>query len=121
MSNYFPMIDAYPQIREELQGLDAEITECWPRKQPEYPLIVITELTNSQTQTSGVDELAYQLDLWAEDRDTLRTLRDRTDEAMCKMGWRRTMASPLEENQNGFRRIFRYGRKVDKRSMRLID
>lgn len=126
---YYPMVDAYPQIYEALMAAFfyghklqkvVNISESWPRSAVKAPLIVLSELTNQNTRTSCVDELAFQVDIWAESSDDLRTMADTVDETLCSIGFRRTMASPAD-NSNGFRRIFRYGRRVDKRSMRLID
>lgn len=122
------MVDAVPQIREALSGLETDISYTvlsrWPRREDGGNLITVTELTNAQTAVSVVDQLGYQIDVWGQDRDTVRKLSPLVNETLCGMGFRREYAGPAEPYQDPsryFRRTFRYGRKVDKRTMRLID
>lgn len=122
MANYFPMVDAFPQIKALLEELpdQPKVTERWPRSECSPPLIVVSELTNTHTAVKCVDQLTYQIDIWTRDSEALRRLSNDVDEAMTNMGFRRTLAQP-EDDTDGFLRTFRYGRKVDKRLMRLID
>lgn len=122
-NKYYPMVDAFPQIREALEQLpdSPTVSERWPQKQPDGALIVVTELTNAATSTPVVDELAYQVDVWAEDEGIFRRLCAGVDEALSGIGFLRTLASPPDFYPEGHRRTFRYSRRVDKRLMRLIN
>lgn len=122
-NEYFPMVDAYPQIRDLLEALpDAPtVTERWPRKQVESPTIVVTEISNNHTDIDCVDQLGYQIDLFMEDLTQLRRVCDCVDEALWRIGFRRTMKQPWDSGADGARMTLRYSRRVDKRSMRLIN
>lgn len=122
MDNYYPMVDLYPQIKAALELLpdNPAVRERWPRAERKGSLIVVTEITNISTGTETVDQLSYQVDVWADDEDTLRRMCSGVDEALSKMGLKRTLAEPFDDSE-GFRKIFRYGRRVDKILNRLID
>lgn len=122
------MVDAMPQIREALSNLETEIPYTvlsrWPRREDSGNLITVTEITNAQTTVPVVDQLGYQIDLWGLDRDTVRALSPLVNAALCGIGFRREYAGPAEPYQDPskyFRRTFRFGRRVDKRTLRLID
>lgn len=124
----FPMVDATPQLRAVLEELDVgfaySVSEGWPRKAPSGPLITIQEITNQNTQIPVVDQLAWQVDLWARERDSIRSLAAAMDQALTWLGLRRSYAGPEEVQDRGggyYRKIMRYGRKVDKRTLRLVD
>lgn len=121
-NNYYPMVDLYPQIKAALELLPdtPAVREKWPRAERKGKLIVVTELTNANTNTETVDQLSYQVDVWADDEATLRRMCSGVDKALCTMGFKRTMAEPFDESE-GFRKIFRYGRRVDKLLSRFID
>ncbi|MCD8381547.1 MAG: hypothetical protein LUC30_01310 [Clostridiales bacterium] len=121
------LTDAAGQVREALAGLDTELTYTvsgqWPRSAPTGTVITVTELDNAQV--SGllvVDRLSFQIDLWGTDGDSLRALAPLVNTALLSLGLLRDYAGPLElERGNYFRKTFRFGRRVDKRSMRMID
>ena len=124
----FDMVDAVPQLRQALAEMETAtaftVSEDWPRAIPTGPLITIQEITNTGTQNAVVDELSWQLDVWADSKDTVRELSTGIDRAMAGIGLRRTYAGPILWTEDGaqyYRKTFRYGRKVDKRTMRLID
>lgn len=124
----FPMVDATPQLRAVLEDLDVgfaySVSEGWPRKAPSGPLITIQEITNQNTQIPVVDQLAWQVDLWARERDSIRSLAAAMDQALTGLGLRRSYAGPEEVQDRGggyYRKIMRYGRNVDKRTLRLVD
>lgn len=128
MSDYPGMVDAIPQIRQALASLDTTlpytVSEQWPRTSITGNLITVTEITNTSTGWRCVDELAYQIDVWAAEADAVRELAPLVNDALLGIGFRRTAAQPLDRyDKNGgyFRKAFRFGRKVDKRFMRLID
>lgn len=125
---HYDMVDAVPQLRAALAGMETEtaftVSEDWPRRFPTGPSITIQEITNSGTYNAVVDELAWQLDLWADSKDVIRILAAGVDRALTGIGLRRTYAGPILWQEDGtvhYRKTFRYGRRVDKRSMRLID
>lgn len=128
MSNYPGMVDAIPQIRQALASLDTTlpytVSEQWPRTSITGNLITVTEITNTSTGWRCVDDLAYQIDVWAAEADAVRELAPLVNDALLGIGFRRTAAQPLDRyDKNGgyFRKAFRFGRKIDKRFMRLID
>ncbi|MCD8160910.1 MAG: hypothetical protein LUE61_07000 [Clostridiales bacterium] len=120
------LADALPIIRATLEGLDTDISYTvsaqWPRKVPTGALITVTELDNSQV--SGrlvVDRLSYQIDLWGPEADELRTLAPLVNTALLSIGFLREYAGALGMENGYFRKTFRFGRRVDKRTLRLID
>lgn len=128
MSDYPGMVDAIPQIRQALASLDTTlpytVSEQWPRTSITGNLITVTEITNTSTGWRCVDELAYQVDIWATEADAVRELAPLVNDALLGIGFRRTASQQLDRcDKNGgyFRKAFRFGRKVDKRFMRLID
>lgn len=128
MTDYPGMIDAIPQIRQALASLNATlpytISEQWPRAAITGNLITVTEITNTSTGWRCVDDLAYQIDVWAAEADAVRELTPLVNDALLRIGFRRTASQPLDRyDKNGgyFRKALRFGRKIDKRFMRLID
>lgn len=128
MTDYLGMVDAIPQIRQALAALDTKLTytvsEQWPRAPVTGNLITVTEITNTSTGWRCVDDLAYQIDVWATEADAVRELAPLVNGALLGMGFRRTAAQQLDRyDKNGgyFRKALRFGRKVDKRTLRLID
>ena len=126
MSDYPGMVDAIPQIRQALASLDTTlpytVSEQWPRTSITGNLITVTEITNASTSWRCVDDLAYQIDVWAAEADAVR--EPLVNDALLGIGFRRTASQPLDRyDKNGgyFRKALRFGRKVDKRFMRLID
>lgn len=126
--SYSSMIDAIPQIREVLGSLETElsytVSEQWPRAAISGNLVTVTEITNASTEVGCVDRIAYQLDVWSPAADPVRELVPLIDVAMQGIGFRRQAAEQLDRmSANGgyYRKTLRYGRKVDKRTMRLID
>lgn len=129
MSVFFPdMVDAIPQIRAALADLDTStpytVTEQWPREIVTGNLITVTEISNAGTDTDCVDRLGYQIDVWSPYADPVRELGSLVNAAMLGIGFRRNAAEQLDyltAKGGYYRKALRYGRKVDKRTMRLID
>ena len=128
MSDYPGMVDAIPQIRQALASLDTTlpytVSEQWPRTSITGNLITVTEITKASTSWRCVDDLAYQIDVWAAEADAVRELAPMVNDALLGIGFRRTGSQQLDRyDKNGgyFRKALRFGRKVDKRFMRLID
>lgn len=118
------MVSAQVQILEELRGLEglnAAVTAQWPSRKLSGPTIVVQEISNTATDVPVVDSLSYQVDVWAEEADAVRSLFQRTDEVLSGMGWKRSFCPPITRDGFGQRQTARYSRKVDKRFLRLID
>ena len=82
------------------------------------------EWANKSTDCPVVDELSYQVKVWAQDLDRLRAISAGVNRAMLGLGLKRTYSAPDEFAQDGmgfYTKTYRFGRKVDKRTMRLID
>lgn len=121
MSNVPSLVSASVQLLTTLRTLDADVVEQWPSNALDGPTIVVQEIGNAHTSVPVVDELSYQVDVWSEDADTTRNLFAQADELIAGTGFHRTMLSPLSVDGYGWRQTARYGRKVDKRTLRLID
>lgn len=119
------MFDPLPQIKDALAGLDAQVYCRWPRREDKGTTITLSTITNRQSERSPVtDQIAVQVDLWAEERDSIRTLTPLVNAAVCGIGYRREYAGEDEQISSPgwkWRKTFRFGRKVDKRSFRLVD
>lgn len=129
MSVLYPdMVDAIPQIRKALTGLNTSLTynmsEQWPRTAITENLITVMEITNTGTEVDCVDRIAYQIDVWSPAADSVRELVPLVNGAMLSIGFRRQSAEQLDlltANGGYYRKAMRFGRRVDKRTMRLID
>lgn len=123
------MVSATEQIKTALRDLGTEIPysvfDRWIRRQDKGNIITVTEITNVQSsQYAVVDRLGYQVDIWAEDRETAETLYPLVNAAITGIGFRRdgwTPPEPFRDPSNYYRAILRFARNVDKRSGRLID
>ena len=124
MSDYPGMVDAIPQIRQALASLDTTlpytVSEQWPRTPITGNLITVTEITNASTGWRCVDDLAYQIDVWAAEADAVRELAPLVNDALLGIGASQQL-DRYDKNGGYFRKALRFGRKVDKRFMRLID
>ena len=106
------------------EELGFRLRSAYVRAPAEGDTVTWGEWANKSTDCPVVDELSYQVKVWARDLDRLRTLCDGVNRAMLALGLRRTYTSPDEFSQDGagcYTKTFRFGRKVDKRTMRLID
>ena len=121
------MVSAAEQLLTALRSLSdnnnnpVTVTEQWPSREVTGSAIVLQEIGNSNTSVPVVDELSYQVDVWTEAAETTRSLFAQADEVMSGIGFHRTMLAPLSVDGFGWRQTGRYGRKVDKRTLRLID
>ncbi len=121
MTEIASMVSAQAQLLTALRTLEATVTEQWPERELVGPTIVVQEISNSHTAVCVVDSLSYQIDVWAEDADTVRELVGQADEIIAGIGFRRTLLAPMTVEGFGRRQTARYSRKVDKRTLRLID
>lgn len=122
------MIDARLQIKELLEGIELskpfKVKMKFPQSVSDGVMVTYFELLNKSTNIPVVDEIAYQLDCWAYDMETLVELSQKVDDALIGMGLLRQFTSPdypPDEQGGYFRKTMRYGRRADTRTNRLID
>lgn len=128
MTDYPGMIDPIPQIRAALAGLETSlayrVTEQWPQEVIAENLITLTEISNTNTDVRCVDLLSVQVDIWSQSADPVRELAPLVNDAIMSIGFRRQSVEQLNRlpDKGGYyRKMMRFGRKVDKRTLRLID
>lgn len=122
------LVDARAQVKAALEGAKCSVPfavrQRYPDSLSDGVTVTYGEYSNTSTQWDVVDQLIYQVDVWAFDWDTLRALAQAVNGAMTGLGLRRMYASPdaaLEDGSGYLRKTYRFGRKVDKRTMRLVD
>lgn len=120
------IITALPQIRKAItDSTGVTVRTAFPRSTADGVLITVQEITNAHSASAKVvDELGYQIDVWAFDYDTAWGLVQKVNAVMAGIGFTRSMCDrdPLNDGDGGYMRyILRYGCKVDKRTMRLIE
>lgn len=119
------LVDARQQVKVALEGMQSEIAfdvrQSWPREQTDRIVITYSEYDNRSTDCPVVDELTYQIDIWCFDRETAVELAGLVNRAMLELGLKRTYMSEVVENGVFQRKTMRFGRKIDKRWMRLMD
>lgn len=122
------MVDCRPAVRQALEQMPCDVSFAvrgrYPRSTQDGVLVTVSEHTNASTDCPVVDRIAYQIDLWAFDQGTVVTLSQAVNRAMIGLGFRREYAGPDEVSNTPagyYRKTFRYGRKIDKRWMRLMD
>lgn len=79
------------------------------------------EWSNTSTDCPVVDELCYGVTVGAGDLDKLRGLCAAVNRAMTGLGLKRVYTSPDGFDGDQYTKTLRFGRRVDKRTMRLID
>lgn len=126
MMNVPSMVTAVPDLLTTLRGVQelsaCQITAAWPRtKQGKAPLIVVQEIANNNTRNPAVDELGYQVDIWADDPDVVRSLYAAADSAITAIGFKRNFSAPQRADAFGVRQTVRYRSSIDKRFLRLVD
>lgn len=126
--DYPGMVDAIPQIRAALSALDTDlaytVSERWPRAAISGNLITLTEITNIGTEVGCVDRLAVQVDIWSTEADAVRELTPLVNAVLLEIGFTRQTTEQLDRltaKGGYYRKMMRFGRRVDKRTMRLID
>lgn len=95
-----------------------------PRSSGAGETVTWGEWSNKSTDCPVVDEVSYQVKIWARDLDRLRAISAGVNRAMLGLGLRRNYTSPDDFTEDGvgfYTKTFRFGRRVDKRTMRLID
>ncbi|MBQ3090003.1 MAG: hypothetical protein IJD21_05510 [Oscillospiraceae bacterium] len=124
----YEIVNAGEQVKQALERMPTEIAfrlrTSWPREGAGGNVITWGEYANISTDCPVVDEIVWQTELWCPQRAELEELARAVNRAMLTMGLRRVYWGPVkwEEEAGGcYHKILRFGRKVDKRTMRLID
>lgn len=122
------LVDARAQIKGALEAAECEVPftvrQRWPVTEADGVVVTYGEYSNVSTQCPVVDELVYQVDVWAFDRETVQTVASAVNRAMLELGLKRVWSGEdtvTDDNSGYLRKSYRFGRKVDKRSMRLVD
>ncbi|MCD8190553.1 MAG: hypothetical protein LUD78_10100 [Clostridiales bacterium] len=120
------LVDARAQVKAALEGMESDIAfsvrQSYPREAAEGVVVTYGEYDNRSTDCPVVDEIEYQVDIWAFDRETAAALANLVNRAMLGIGLKRTYMGPdAVENSKYERKTLRFGRRVDKRTMRLIN
>ncbi len=122
------LVDARGQVKQALEGMESSVSftlrASFPKGRIQGNVVTWKEYSNVSTSIPVVDEIVFQVDLWVTGGDDQAVLSQSVNRAMVGIGFRRVYAGPVEYDQNGkgfLHRVFRFGRKVDKRFMRLID
>lgn len=123
------MVDAREQIKNLLEGIvfsePFKVRAQFPQSESDGNIITYNEILNTQTAVSVVDKIAFQIDVWTYDMETLVNLIRLTSDALTGIGLKRQFTSPdftpAETHSKYFRKTMRFGRKVDTRTNRLID
>lgn len=122
------LADGREDVRNALAGMETEVPftlrSGFFRAGAEGDLVTWGEYSNLSTDCPVVDRVTYQVTVWAGDLDRLRALSAGVNRALIGLGLKRTYTSPDDFNADTmgyYTKTFRFGRKVDKRTMRLID
>ncbi len=105
-------------------GFSFTLRSGFARAGLEGDVVTWGEWSNVSTDCPVVDELVYAVTVWAQDLDRLRSLCAAVNTALIGLGLRRIYSAPDEytaDAQGYYTKTFRFGRRVDKRTMRLID
>lgn len=121
------MIDARGQIRELLESIDHDglkVKMSYPKSIGDVPLITFIQIVNTGTgMHSVVDNLGFQIDVWATTRDECIDIMLKVDDKMTDLGFNRDYESPDGDSYDASeycRKTLRYSSKVDTRTNRLI-
>lgn len=122
------LVDGRAQVKAALEAAECEVEytvqQRYPASASEGVLVTYGEYSNVSTDCTVVDEIIYQVDVWAFDRETVYLVASAVNSAMLEMGLKRVYAGPdtIAGDSSGYlRKTYRFGRKVDKRTMRLVD
>lgn len=121
------MIDARGQIRELLESIDhngLKVKMSYPKSIGDVPLITFIQIANTGTgMHSVVDNLGFQIDVWATTRDECIDIMLKVDDKMTDLGFNRDYESPDGDSYDAseyYRKTLRYSSKIDTRTNRLI-
>ena len=124
----FQLADGREEVKNALAGMETAhpftLRGAHPRAKLEGDVVAWREYANTSTDCPVVDQLLYEVAVWAADPDRLRELCAAVNGAMLRLGLKRKYSSPDEYEPDAtgyYTKTFRFGRRVDKRTMRLID
>ncbi len=122
------LVDGRGQVAEALQKMQVDcpftLHSAYARSSGGGAQVIWREYSNVSTSISVVDELTYQVTVRGEKLDDLTELAAGVNRAMLELGFRRSYASEDGYDSGGagaYTKTYRFSRKVDKRTMRLID
>lgn len=119
------LCDGRGWVRQALEEMDPGFTFAlrggWPRTNVEGDAVFFGEHSNTSTDLAVVDEVSYFVVVRCEDWDRLWELTEAVNEALLGLGLRRQYTSPDEFDEGFYTKTLRFGRRVDKRGMRLIN
>lgn len=122
------LVDGRAQVKAVLEAAECDVSytvrQRYPAVASEGVLVTYGEYSNVSTGCAVVDEIVYQVDVWAFDRETVNLVAAAVNRAMMGMGLKRVYAGPdtTGGDSSGYlRKTYRFGRRVDKRTMRLVD
>ncbi len=120
------LVDLRGIIRAALEKMECAVEyavrQSSPRESAEGVVVTYQEYDNRSTDCSVVDEVSYQLELWAFDRESLLILAESVNRAMLELGMKRLYMGPEVLEMGVYEhKIMRFGRLIDKRCMRMID
>ena len=109
------MIDARGQIRELLESIDHDglkVKMSYPKSIGDVPLITFIQIVNTGTgMHSVVDNLGFQIDVWATTRDECIDIMLKVDDKMTDLGFNRDYESPDGDSYDAseyYRKTLRY-------------
>lgn len=119
------LCDGRGQVKNALAAMEPgfpfALGSSFHRASAQEESVVWGEWSNTGTDCPVVDELVYAVTVRAGDLDKLRTLCACVNEALVGMGLRRVYTSPDDFDDTQYTKTLRFGRRVDKRTMRLVD
>lgn len=122
------LVDARAQVKTALEQTECSVPyvvrQRWNVEEAQGAVVTYGEYSNVSTDCIVVDEIVYQVDIWAQDREQVNIISAAVNGAMISMGLKRVYAGAdaVARDSSGYlRKTYRFGRKVDKRSMRLVD
>lgn len=122
------LVDGRAQVAEALAQLQADcpftLKSAYARSSGGGAQVIWSEYSNVSTSVPVVDELTYQVTVRAENPDDLAELSAGVNRAMLELGFRRSYGSEDGYDSGGtgaYTKTYRFSRKVDKRTLRLID
>lgn len=122
------LVDARAQVKAALEGAQCPVPfavrQRFPAESAGGVVVTYAEYSNVSTDCPVVDELVFQVEVWAFDRETVNIVSAAVNAAMLGMGLKRVYAGPdeLAEGPGGYvKKCYRFGRRVDKRWMRLVE
>ena len=122
------LVDGRAQVADALAHMEADcpftLRSAFARQPGGGEQVIWSEFANVSTDVPVVDELTYQVTVRAGNLDRLRSLCAGVNRAMLSLGLRRSYAGEDGYDAAGtgaYTKTYRFSRRVDKRSMRLID